>query len=87
MIRSCVYTLWISTLFPRDKRVFHSYFFSVVRHADPWQQVRQEVQTIDELWSETARDSMLVVVPQLKQKSTIPFAAHRTRHFHLLLAA
>jgi hypothetical protein len=77
MIRSRIYTLWISALLPRDKCVLHPNFFSVIRHTDPWQQVRQEVQSVDKLWSETTRDSMLVVVPQLKQKRTIPFVIYK----------
>jgi hypothetical protein len=39
--------------------------------------VRQEVQSVDELWNETTRDSMLVVVPQLKQKRAIPFVINK----------
>jgi hypothetical protein len=71
MVRSRIFALRILTLLPSDVGVLHSNFFSVVRHTDPWQQERQEVQAIDELWNESTGDSVLVVVPQLKQTCAI----------------
>jgi hypothetical protein len=45
--------------------------FSIIRHADPWQEVRREVQSVDEFWNEVTSNSMFVLVPQLKQIGAI----------------